>query len=189
MIPTEANYAEWFTCSARYFLLREGYAFLTFALQQVAEPGFPGGRLFAAGNSLVGLRFVVPCEPAPGAAVRSHRVSEAALTGTGDWVLLALPQSADLLDQQLTHQKVQFARPADIVRGPSGEAHAVTSRTFKQLMVAIEDGSVGREIPDGWTPLELLAAAAACPATLYLVVNRGARVIFGLCGLSDRSPG
>lgn len=189
MIPTEANYAEWFTCSVRYHLLRNGYAFLTFALDQVAEPDFPGGRLFAGGNRLVGLRFVLPVQPAPGAAVRSHRISEAALTDTADWMVLALPQFADPLDQQLTHNKVLFARPANVQRGSSGETQAITTLTFKQLMAGIEDGSLGREIPDGWTQAELLAAAAASPATLYLVVNPGARVIFGLGGQIERSTG
>jgi len=182
MVPSIANYAEWFTCSARYYLMREGYGFLTFAVGQVAEPGFPALRLLAGGNRLVALRFVRPAETAVGQPVRAHRGDDAAPGEGPDWLRLALPQSADPLDQQLTHQKVLFAVPGDMQTEGAEAVRAGTAVTFKQLMESIEAGAVGLEMRTAWTPGDLAAAAAECPATLYLVVNRGVRIVFMLWG-------
>lgn len=180
MIPTEANYAEWFTCSARYYLLKEGYAFLSFGVEQVVEPGFPGARLFAAGNRLVGLRFVRPVEPAPGHSVREYQVDEAALADVADWVYLALPLTADPVDQQLAHTKLRFVRAEGLEVAGAGAMCADAGLTFAALLTAMQGGSAGREVPDGWTHEELLAEVAVHPATLYLVMNASARVVFAL---------
>jgi hypothetical protein len=182
MVPSLANYAEWFTCSARYYLMREGYGFLTFSVEQVAEPGFPGERLLAGGNRLVALRFVRPVETPRGQRVSAYRREDAGLEGAPDWLRLALPQSADPLDQQLTHQKVLFAVPEHMQTEGAESLRVASAVTFKQLMEGIEADAVGLEMMNAWKPAELVAAAVGCPATLYLVVNRGARIVFMLWG-------
>ena len=189
MIPTESNYAEWFACSARYYLLREGYAFLTFALGQVAEPGFPAARLVAEDNRLVGLRFVRPVETAPGQRISAYAGDAAPIEKIADadagWLLYALPQSTDPFDQQLAHQKVLFAGAGE-VEFAGGELVPGGGVNFKQLIAAIEAGTVGRAVPVGWTAADLVEAADGRSATMYLVVNGHARIVFALWGSVGR---
>ncbi len=189
MIPTESNYAEWFACSARYYLLREGYAFLTFALEQVVEPGFPTARLIAEGNRLVGLRFARPVETAPGQRISTYAGDAAPIERIADadagWILYALPQSADPFDQQLAHQKVLFAGAAE-VEFAGGELVPGGGENFKQLLASIEASAIGRDVPAGWTAADLVEAADGPSATMYLVVNGHARIVFALWGSVGR---
>lgn len=189
MIPTESNYAEWFACSARYYLLREGYAFLTFALGQVVEPGFPAARLIAEGNRLVGLRFVRPVATVPGQRISAYAGDAAPIGRIADadasWLLYALPRSADPFDQQLAHQKVLFAGAGE-VEFTGGELVPGGGVNFKQLIAGIEQGAIGREVPAGWTSADLVEAADGRCATMYLVVNGDARIVFALWGSAGR---
>ncbi len=189
MIPTESNYAEWFACSARYYLLREGYAFLTFALGQVVEPGFPATRLVAEGNRFVGLRFVRPVETAPGQRISAYAGDAAPIERIADadagWLLYALPQSADPFDQQLTHQKVLFAGTGEVEHVGGGLVPG-GGVNFKQLLAAIEAGTIGREVQAGWTAADLVEGADGRSATIYLVVNGRARIVFALWGSVGR---
>ena len=189
MVPTEANYTEWFTCSARYYLLKEGFAFLTFGVDQVSEPGFPSAKLLAEGNRLVGLVFLRPVEPERGQRVSAHEV-DPVLYGqmaAADWVFYALPQSADPLDQQLAHTKVVFAAPGEVELGAAGALHARAGASFKQVFERIGSTSLGRAVPQGWSAGDLQAAAAEQPASLYLVVNHRDRIVFALQGVEARS--
>lgn len=184
MVPTEANYTEWFTCSARYFLVKEGFAFLTFGVGQVNEPGFPSAKLLAEGNRMAGLRFCAPVEPARGQRVGEYRV-DAELhyqMVAAEWMLYALPQSADPLDQQLAHQKVRFSAPAEVDVSADGILSAHTGATFKQMFERFGDGSLGQKVPSGWTAGDLVQAAREQPASLYLVVNWRDRIVFALYG-------
>lgn len=182
MIPTETNYAEWFTCSARYYLLKEGYAFFTFSVGQVIEAGFPSTRLLAEGNRLVGLVFCAPVEPVLGQRVSAWKADPTARErmSTVGWALYALPQSADPLDQQLTHQKVLFSDPGDVELAGDGTLRVRMSTSFKQVLDRMRAGSLGFGLPVGWSAEDFAATAAAHPATLYLVTNASARVVFAL---------
>ena len=184
MIPTEANYAEWFTCSARYYLLKEGYAFFTFGVRQVGEAGFPSARLLAEGNRLVGLVFCIPVDPGHGQRVCAWKADPAAheRMASADWMLYALPQSADPLDQQLTHQKVLFPARGEVDLTADGILSALSDATFKQVFEGIAADSLGLELPAGWQASELAARAEEQPASLYLVVNRRDRIVFALYG-------
>lgn len=184
MVPSEANYIEWFTCSARFFLLKEGYAFLTFGVKQVSEPGFPSATLLAEGNRLAGLRFCSPIEPVRGQRVSEYRVDPALhhQMADADWMLYALPQSADLLDQQLVHQKVLLSTPAEVDVSVDGVLSARTGGIFKQLFERMGDGSLGHEVPSGWTAHDLSSAVSQQPASIYLVVNPHDRIVFALYG-------
>ena len=182
MIPTEDNYVEWFTCAARFYFLREGYAFLSFALAQVKESGLPADKLFAAGNKLIGLQFVRPVE-ASGArgglqyqadAAQHQRMSKAA----GNWLFYALPQSTDPLDQLLTHQKVVFAEATGTKFVAANTFVPEEARSFKELFACIEDDSCGRELAGGYSVEEFLAATQENPMTMYLLVDRGDRIVF-----------
>ncbi len=186
MIPTCDNYIEWFTCAARFHLLREGYAFLSFSLDQVAEAGFPAGKLLAPGSRIVGLQFLLPA--ADGAAVRPreyeadvelHRCMSEPSRG---WLHYALPLSADPLDQQLTHQKVLFAGAAGVSLGADGRVTPRETRTFKQLVAGLEDGTCGLEVASGYSAADFRADTAACPVTMYLGLNRRERVVIALKG-------
>jgi hypothetical protein len=186
MIPTEANYAEWFTCSVRYYLLKEGYAFLTFGVEQAAEPGFPATRMFAEGVRFVGLQFVRPIETASDGRVLAYRgdfITHNRMSQTdASWLFYAFPQSADSLDQQLTHQKVLFARASQVTLGVDGMLKPGPAIGFKQLLAGIGAGSAGRDAPVGRAPRDIVITAAAHPATLYLVVNSRDRIVFALYG-------
>lgn len=176
MIPNEANYAEWFTCAARFHFLREGYAFLSFELAQVEEEGFPLVALQATGSRVVGLRFL-PRAVADGGGL-AYTVEEstrARMAGADGWLVYALPQSADPLDQQLTHQKVLFAGDADTTCDSSGHLTVERAVTFKELVAALEEGALGREVAPEETAAAFAAAARAGEATLYLVLNQGRR--------------
>lgn len=188
MIPTEANYVEWFTCSARYYLLKEGFAFLTFGVEQIAEPGFPAAKLLAAGNRLLGLRFLRPVEPDPGQRVSTYEAEPGLLDQVHErWTLCALPQSADVLDQQLTHQKVTFAPRDELERLPSGTLASRSGSSFRQVFERIVAGALGRELPVGWSSEDLAAAAAEQPVSLYLVVDARDRIVFALYGRGGSS--
>ena len=171
--------------SARYYLLREGYAFLTFALEQVVEPGFPATRLIAEGNRFVGLRFVRPVETAPGQRIGTYAGDAAPIEriadADADWLFYALPQSADPFDQQLTHQKVLFAGAGEVEHVGGGLVPG-GGVNFKQLLAAIEAGTIGREVQAGWTAADLMEAAGGRAATMYLVVNGHTRIVFALWG-------
>lgn len=176
MVPGIANYAEWFTCAARFHFLKEGYAFLSFGLAQVEEPGFPTGKLLAGGNRVVGVRFLRPAESV-GGAYEADDVVRTRMAEAGPWVLYALPLSADPLDQQLTHQKVVFAGAAEVETDANGHLVAGRTLTFKQLVAALETGEAGREVHAGETPGMFLATAREGDATLYIVMNRRERTI------------
>jgi hypothetical protein len=184
MIPAEANYAEWFTSAIRLHFLKEGYAFLSFGLTQVDEPGFPAVKLLTPGSRAVGLRFVRPVEGAPGQQVAAYEVDSATrrrMAGAPDgWLLYALPQSADPLDQQLTHMKVLFATDADLEHDPDGHLVPQRTVTFKHLVAALEQAALGRESPAGDTPVAFLSAAREGDATLYLAMNRRERTVIVL---------
>lgn len=179
MVPSLANYAEWFTCAARFYFLKEGYAFLSFELAQVEEPGFPVGKLLSSGNRVIGMRFLRPAEAA-GDAYEAGDVSRARMAEAGIWLLYALPLSADPLDQQLTHQKVAFTDVADVATDAGGHLVAARTITFRQLVVGLEDGTHGREVPAGETAGMFLSTAREGGATLYLVMNRHERTIIVL---------
>lgn len=189
MIPTEANYTEWFTCSARYYLLKEGYAFFTFGVGQVGEAGFPSARLLAEANRLVGLVFCTPIEPGSGQRVSAWKADPTAheRMASADWMLYALPQSADPFDQQLAHQKVLFLAPAEGELAADGTLGAGSGATFKQVFERVGEGALGLELPAGWSAADLAAVVARQPASLYLVVNRRDRIVFALFGGGDRA--
>lgn len=184
MVPTEANYTEWFACSTRYFLLKEGYAFFTFGLGQVAEEGFPSASLFAEGTRLTGLAFVAPVEPARGQRVSAYGTDprhHERMTAS-HWMLYALPQSADVLDQQLLHQKVLFAAPGDVEVSGEGVLLARAALPFKTVFARMVDGSLGSDASAFGTAEEFVRAVGGQQASLYLVVNPRDRVVFALYG-------
>ena len=189
MIPTEANYAEWFTCSARYYLLKEGYAFFTFGVGQVSEPGFPSARLLAEGSRLVGLVFCTPVDPGHGQRVCAWKADPTAheQLASADWIVCALPLSADPLDQQLAHQKVLFPARGEIDLTADGILSARSGATFKQMFERVGEGTLGLQLPAGWSAGDLATAVAAQPASLYLVVNRRDRIVFALYGGAGRT--
>ncbi len=183
MVPSIANYAEWFTCSSRFHFLKEGYAFLSFELAQVEEPGFPTDRLLTDGNRVVGMRFLRSVEAVAGQRAFAYSVDDAIRTRmaeAGPWLLYALPLSADPLDQQLTHQKVAFAGVAEVASDVSGHLVAGHTLSFKELVAALESGEHGREVHDGETAGMFLATAREGGATLYLVLNHRERTVIVL---------
>jgi len=183
LIPSEDNYVEWFTCSARFHFLREGYAFLSFALDQVGETGFPAGSLLAAGSVHVGVRFVLPLAPRTSRGEVSYDADadlHDRLSAEENWLFYALPTFADVLDQQLTHQKVLFAAVAETEIDPERGLVPVRTRDFKELVAGLEDRSVGREVPPDTSVREFLAKASAPPVSMHLVLNRAHKVVFAL---------
>lgn len=183
MIPTDSNYAEWFTCAARFHFLREGYAFLSFGLAQVEDEAFPIAALRASGSRVVGLRFLPPVRGVAGEQPLVYEAdtgTRALMSGAGGQLLYALPQSADPLDQQLVHQKVLFARDAGMTHDPGGRLVAQSAMTFKELVTGLEEGALGREVPPDEAAAAFVATARAGEATLYLVLNRGRRTVIVL---------
>ena len=180
MIPTKDNYVDWFTCAIRFYFMREGLGFLSFTLDQVTEAGFPAEQLVAAGNVAAGLNFARPAAASGGP--RSYEIDaeeHERMTAAGSGLYYALPQTADVLDQQLTHQKVFFAE-TETVDVDGSRLTARDAIGFKGLAEGLEAGTCGWQLPAGLSAQEFLALTGHTPATLWLVVNRSAKLVFAL---------
>jgi len=184
MVPSIANYAEWFTCSSRFHFLKEGYAFLSFELAQVEEPGFPTDRLLTDGNRVVGMRFLRSVEAVAGQRAFAYSVDDAIRTRmaeAGPWLLYALPLSADPLDQQLTHQKVAFAGVAEVASDVSGHLGRGAYALFQGVgrRHSSQESTAGKCMTGRQAGM-FLATAREGGATLYLVLNHRERTVIVL---------
>lgn len=184
MIPTRDNYVEWFTCAVRFHFLREGYAFLSFSVDQLADPGFPAERLIVGGSRFVGLHFLLPAVDSaaqrPLGYLPDPDLPRFMSEPGGSWLRYALPQSADPLDQQLTQQKVLFAGAAGVSLASDGSVLPEATLTFKQLVAQLEGGECGFEVPSGYTATDLLALTGEYPVSLYLGMDRKNRIVTAL---------
>lgn len=186
MIPTRDNYVEWFTCAARFHFLREGYAFLSFCVDQLADPGFPLDRLTAGGCRLIGLQFLLPAvNPAtqrPSGYVPDPALHRLTSGRGGSWLRYALPQSADPLDQQLMHQKVLFAAADGVSFAADGSLTPKETLTFRQLVAQLEGGEIGLEVPSGNSAVHLVTLTGERPVSMYLGMDRKSRLVIVLKG-------
>lgn|GEM_PF-3122296 len=183
MIPSEDNYVEWFTCSARFHFLRESYAFLSFALDQVREAGFPTAPLLAAGSMHVGLRFVRPAAPRDARKELEYEADtdlHQQLSAEESWLFYAMPQFADALDQQLTHQKVLFAPVNETEIDRKGRLVPAWTVDFKDLVAGLEERAFGRQMPPDHSARGFLETASAYPVSMHLVLNRMQKIVFAL---------